>query len=69
MKKKESGPAHPKTILECFGQLPDPRMRRTREHRLVDILVIGLCSMLSGGEGFNDMELFGKTKRDWLKTF
>lgn len=69
MKKKESGPAHPKTIVECFEQLPDPRMRRTREHRLVDILVIGLCSMLSGGEGFNDMELFGKTKRDWLKTF
>lgn len=59
----------PKSIVECFQQLPDPRRDRTRDHKLVDILVIGLCSQLTGGEGFNDMELFGRTKHAWLKTF
>ena len=56
-------------LLECFGQLPDPRVNRTRDHRLIDVLVIGLCTLLCGGEGFNDMEDFGHAKHAWLKTF
>lgn len=59
----------PKTLIECFEELSDPRMNRTLDHKLVDILVIGLCSLLTGGEGFSDMEVFGKAKQDWLKTF
>lgn len=59
----------PRTIVECFEEIPDPRVNRTLRHKLLDVLVIGLCSTLTGGEGFNDMALFGKIKRDWLKTF
>jgi len=59
----------PKTIIECFEGLPDPRVDRTRDHKLVDILVIGLCSQLTGGEGFTDMEVFGEAKREWLGKF
>ena len=68
----ETVPKHlprPKPLIECFEELSDPRMNRTRYHKLVDILVIGLCSLLTGGEGFSDMEVFGKAKQDWLKTF
>lgn len=60
---------NPSTIVECFEGLPDPRMNRTRRHKLVDILVIGLCSQISGGEGFSDMEVFGRAKLEWLKRF
>jgi predicted transposase YbfD/YdcC len=56
-------------IIECFEGLPDPRMDRTRRHELLDILVIGLISMLVGGEGFTDMEDIGQAREDWLKTF
>src|SRR5215831_2003247 len=28
-----------------------------------------LCTMLTGGEGFQDMALFGKRKQTWLHTF
>jgi hypothetical protein len=59
----------PKSIVECFKELPDPRIDRTRRHKLVDIMVISLCSMLTGGKGFGDMELFGKLKESWLRTF
>ena len=59
----------PKPLVECFKGLPDPRMDRTKRHKFVDILCIGLCSMLSGGECFTEMELFARTKADWLKTF
>lgn len=59
----------PLSLLKCLKQLPDPRFHRTQEHRLIDILVIGVCTLLCGGEGFNDMEDFGEAKKDWLKTF
>lgn len=68
-KDNQNNPPNPKSLIECFEGLPDPRIDRTRVHKLVDILVIGLCSMLTGGEGFSDMEIFGKAKQQWLKSF
>jgi len=66
---KPSSLPRPRSIVECFEGLPDPRMDRTRAHKLVDILVIGVCSMLTGGEGFTDMELLGRARYDWFKRF
>ena len=50
------------SIVEHFQTLEDPRIERTKKHLLLDILVIALCTLLTGGEGFQDMELFGKTR-------
>jgi predicted transposase YbfD/YdcC len=57
------------SIAEHFRTLEDPRIERTKKHLLLDILVIALCTLLTGGEGFQDMELFGKSKQAWLQTF
>ena len=57
------------SIEECFQNLEDPRIDRTKKHRFLDIITIGLCSILAGGESFEDMEFFGKTKESWLKSF
>jgi predicted transposase YbfD/YdcC len=57
------------SIVEHFRTLEDPRIERTKKHLLLDILVIALCTLLTGGEGFQDMELFGKSKQAWLQTF
>ena len=43
-------------FLRVFEELPDPRSHRTRRHNLVDILFIALCSVLTGGKSFVDME-------------
>jgi predicted transposase YbfD/YdcC len=59
----------PESIIECLQDLPDPRMERSRDHKLVDILVIGLCATLTVGDNFTDMEAFGKAKEAWLRTF
>jgi predicted transposase YbfD/YdcC len=56
-------------LTEHFAALSDPRVERTREHELIDIVVIGLCCVLCGGESFNDMAQFGQAKLDWFKTF
>lgn len=61
---------HPKlSLITHFQNLPDPRVNRTKDHDLIDILIIALCTLLCGGESFNDMEDFGHAKRDWFETF
>jgi predicted transposase YbfD/YdcC len=61
---------HPKLgLIEHFEGITDPRVNRTKEHALIDVLVIAVCTLLCGGETFNDMEDFGKAKEDWFRTF
>ena len=69
MSEKQQALPKPKPLIECLEQLPDPRVDRSKKHKLVDVLVIGLCSQLTGGNGFSDMETFGRLREDWLKTF
>ena len=48
--------------------LPDPRTERRPRHALPDLLFIALCSLLSGGESFLDMEEFAVSRESWLRT-
>ena len=57
------------SLMAHFSQVPEPRINRRKYHDLVDVLVIGVCTMLCGGESFNDMEDFGAAKHDWFKSF
>jgi predicted transposase YbfD/YdcC len=52
-----------------FSVLPDPRIDRSKKHLLVDILFIAVCTIICGGEGFTDMELFGESKEEWLRKY
>lgn len=55
--------------LKYFAELTDPRVERTKEHLLQEILFITIAAVLCGAETWNDIELFGKTKPPWLATF
>ena len=57
------------SLVAHLARVPDPRINRNKEHDLVDILVIAVCALLCTAETFNEMEDFGKAKRDWFKTF
>lgn len=56
-------------IQSFFSEIEDPRVPRTRAHLLVDILIIGILSVIAGGRGWEDMENYGLSKYDWLKEF
>jgi len=61
---------HPSvSLIEHFKELNDPRVDRTKEHELIDILVIAICCLLCEGDTFNDMEDFGNAKQEWFKRF
>ncbi|MEM1323911.1 MAG: ISAs1 family transposase [Bacteroidota bacterium] len=55
-------------IEEIFGQIPDPRVINRCDHKLIDILFIAFCTLLSQGEDFEDMVEFGKQRKAWLET-
>ena len=55
------------SLSDHFRQLEDPRLARSKGHSLDDLLLISICALLCGAEGFVDMEEFGKAQRDWLQ--
>jgi len=59
----------PKTLIEHFSTITDPRIDRTKRHKLIDILVIAICATICGAETWEEFELFGKAKLNWFKTF
>ncbi|MFO1513975.1 MAG: transposase family protein [Verrucomicrobiota bacterium] len=52
-------------MIAHFQDLPDPRVNRTKDHELIDVLTIAICTLLCAGESFNDMADFGAAKEDW----
>jgi predicted transposase YbfD/YdcC len=58
-----------KSCWVCLESVTDPRVNRSKRHKLVDILVIALCGFLAGCEGWVDVELFGISRRRWLEKF
>ena len=59
----------PNGAFTCLENVTDPRVNRSKRHKLVDILVIALCGFIAGCEGWVDVELFGTSKRQWLEKF
>ena len=52
-----------------FSVLSDPRVARTKKHLLSEILFIAICTIACDGEGFTDMEMFGRAKEEWLRKY
>lgn len=57
------------SIVECFAELSDPRVERTKRHALLEIMVIALCASICGADDWVEVELFGRSKEGWFRTF
>lgn len=57
------------SFFEHFAALPDPRVERTRHHKLCDILFITVAAVLSGCDDWNAIELYGEMKEEWLRKY
>lgn len=56
-------------FVEAFSAMKDPRIDRTKDHLLLDIIVIAVCAVICGANGWTDMAAYGTSKYAWLKTF
>lgn len=61
----------PKTpaLIEHLERVSDPRIERTKRHKLIDILVIAVCATICGAEAWTEMEEFGEAKESWFRRF
>ncbi len=57
-----------RTLLELLADLPDPRINRTRKHRLDDILMIALIGIIGGATTFESIREFALCREAWLRT-
>jgi len=40
-----------------FAQVEDPRVERTKRHRLRDIIILAICGVICGAEGWVEIVL------------
>lgn len=56
-------------MISFFDSLTDPRLERTKLHSLKDIIGITICAVLSGCDDWEEIEMYGRGKQEWLKQF
>jgi len=57
------------SLIGYFASIDDLRDPRWIRHLLIDILIISLCAVLCGADGWEDIETFGRSNIDWFKSF
>lgn len=57
------------SLMLHFAKLPDPRLERTRDHSLQDIIAIAVCATISGADGWVPIQEWAKAKEQWLRGF
>ena len=55
--------------MEYFGALEDPRIDRCKQHQLLDIVAIAICAVICGADSWVYVEMFGRSKEEWFRTF
>jgi len=59
----------PLSIWTHFESLKDPRVERTRRHKLMDIVVISVMAVICNADGWDEIVLYAKQREEWLRTF
>jgi predicted transposase YbfD/YdcC len=56
-------------LTEYLKGIKDPRIDRKKLYPRVEVIVITLLAFMSGAEGWEDIEDYGKYKETWLRKF
>jgi predicted transposase YbfD/YdcC len=56
-------------LATSFATLTDPRVDRTKDHLLLDIVLIAICAVVCGAEGWVEVAEFGEAKLAWFSRF
>lgn len=55
--------------MEHLMTVSDPRVVGRTDHKLIDILILTVCAVLSGCSQWTEIREYGLNKRKWLKSF
>lgn len=57
------------SIEKCFSDLPDPRVEGRCDHKVIDIVVLTICGVICGADGWVGVETYGKEKEAFLREY
>jgi hypothetical protein len=57
------------SVLEHFSEMTDPRSDQGKRHPLLNVIVIALCAVICGADGWAQIEEFGKDRQSWFESF
>lgn len=60
---------HSLGFQDHFANVEDPRIDRTKAHRLIDILFISVAATIAGCDGPTEIEGFTREKLSWFRKF
>jgi predicted transposase YbfD/YdcC len=56
-------------LITHFSNVTDIRSKQGRRHALIDIITIAIIGVICGADDWVSIELVGKAKKKWLRTF
>jgi len=59
----------PTSLREHFERVDDPRVERTKDYALLDIIVIAICAVICGADDWVDIADWGSEKIEFLRQF
>jgi predicted transposase YbfD/YdcC len=57
------------SMASYFAEIEDPRIDRTKDHKLLDILVVAICAVICGANDWEAVAEFGRARVEWFSTF
>lgn len=57
------------SLIEHFSIIRDYRQSGKVDHKITDIILLVVCAVICGAEGWEDISDFGKDRLDWLKRY
>ena len=57
------------SLMEVLEGIEDTRRDRSVMYPLHEVLIIMLLAVICGATSYAKVEMFGKSKEEWLKTF
>ena len=60
-------PVMASSLLNHCENLEDPRDHRARRHELRNVIFIALRAIAGGADSWPDVEMFGRSKREWFE--
>jgi len=56
-------------LITHFSKVTDQRSEQGKRHKLIDIIVIAIVGIICGADDWVTIELAGKAKENWFRTF
>lgn len=54
---------HSKITSSIFNDITDPRSSKNSQHLLIEMIIITICAVIYGAEGWEDIATFAKERK------